>query len=63
MLKRLRRLSPKTLKAGLPTMLVAIPDGIGAAMLAGLNPKGGHYALMIGTLIPAMLAAAPVPPT
>jgi len=62
MLNRLRRLPPKTLKAGLTTKLVAIPDGIGAAILAGLCPKGGHYALMIGTLIPAMLAAASVPP-
>jgi len=66
MLNRLRRLSPTTLKAdlsaGLTTALVAIPDGIASAMLAGLNPKQGHYALMIGALIAAMQAARPVPP-
>lgn len=62
MLNRLRCLPRKTLKAGLTTTLVAIPDGIGAAILAGRDPKGGHYALMVGTLILAM-AAAPVPPT
>jgi len=62
MLSRLRRLSPKTLKAdlsaGLATALVAIPDGIAAAILAGLNPIHGLYALMIGTPIaPAPRAA------
>ncbi len=62
MLKRLRRLSPKTLKAdlsaGLTTALVAIPDGIASAILAGLNPVHGLYALMIGTPIAAMLASS-----
>ena len=33
-----------------------------SAILAGLNPKHGHYALMIGTLIAAMLTVRPVPP-
>ena len=55
MLNRLRRLSPKTLKAdlsaGLTTALVAVPDGIASAILAGLNPIHGLYALMIGTPI------------
>lgn len=62
MLDRLRRLSPKTLKAdlsaGLTTALVAIPDGIASAILAGLNPIHGLYALMIGTPIAAMLASS-----
>jgi len=62
MLSRLRRLSPKTLKAdlsaGLTTALVAIPDGIASAILAGLNPIHGLYALMIGTPIAAMLASS-----
>ena len=62
MLNRLRRLSPKTLKAdlsaGLTTALVAIPDGIASAILAGLNPIHGLYALMIGTPIAAMLASS-----
>jgi SulP family sulfate permease len=58
----LQRLSPKTLKAdlsaGLTTALVAIPDGIASAILAGLNPIHGLYALMIGTPIAAMLASS-----
>jgi SulP family sulfate permease len=62
MLDRLRRLSPKTLKAdlsaGLTTALVAIPDGIASAILAGLNPIHGLYALMIGTPIAALLASS-----
>ena len=62
MLNRLRRLSPKSLKAdlsaGLTTALVAIPDGIASAILAGLNPIHGLYALMIGTPIAAMLASS-----
>jgi SulP family sulfate permease len=62
MLNRLRRLSPTTLKAdlsaGLTTALVAIPDGIASAILAGLNPIHGLYALMIGTPIAAMLASS-----
>ena len=62
MLSRLRRLSPKTLKAdlsaGLTTALVAIPDGIASAILAGLNPIHGLYALMIGTPIAAILASS-----
>ncbi len=62
MLNLLRRLSPKTLKAdlsaGLTTALVAIPDGIASAILAGLNPIHGLYALMIGTPIAAMLASS-----
>jgi SulP family sulfate permease len=41
---------------------VAIPDGIAAAILLGLNPIHGLYALMIGTPIAAMQAARPVPP-
>lgn len=59
---RLRRLSPKTLKAdlsaGLTTALVAIPDGIASAILAGLNPIHGLYALMIGTPVAAILASS-----
>ena len=62
LLSRLRRLSPTTLKAdlsaGLTTALVAIPDGIASAILAGLNPIHGLYALMIGTPIAAMLASS-----
>ena len=62
MLNRLRRLSPTALKAdlsaGLTTALVAIPDGIASAILAGLNPIQGLYALMIGTPIAAMLASS-----
>lgn len=62
MLSRLRSPSLKTLKAdlsaGLTTALVAIPDGIASAILAGLNPIHGLYALMIGTPIAAMLASS-----
>jgi sulfate permease, SulP family len=66
MLNRLRRLSPKTLKAdlsaGRTTALVAIPEGIASAIMAGLNPIQGLYALIIGSPIAAMQAAGPVQP-
>jgi len=42
--------------------MVAFPDGIASAILAGLNPIHGLYALMIGTPIAAMHAVRPVPP-
>lgn len=62
MLSRFKRLSPGQLKAdasaGLTTALVAIPDGIASAILAGLNPVYGLYALMIGTPIAAALASS-----
>ncbi|MHB8915774.1 MAG: SulP family inorganic anion transporter, partial [Thiobacillus sp.] len=62
MLNRMRRVSPKALKAdlsaGLTTALITIPDGIASAILAGLNPIHGLYALMIGTPIAAMLASS-----
>lgn len=58
----LKRLSTQKLKAdlsaGMTTALVAIPDGIASAILAGLNPIHGLYALMIGTPIAAMLASS-----
>lgn len=58
----LKTLSPQKLKAdlsaGLTTALVAIPDGIASAILAGLNPIHGLYALMIGTPIAAALASS-----
>ena len=66
MLNLLRRLFPKTLKAdlsaGLTTALVAIPDDIASAILAGLNPMHWLSARMIGTPIAAMQAARLVPP-
>lgn len=58
----LQRFSPRKLKAdlsaGFTTALVAIPDGIASAILAGLNPIYGLYALMIGTPIAAALASS-----
>lgn len=44
----------KDLAAGATTALVAIPDGLASAVLAGLNPVHGLYALMIGTPIAAL---------
>lgn len=40
--------------AGLTTALVTIPDGLASAILAGLNPVHGLYALMVGTPIAAL---------
>jgi len=44
----------KDLAAGLTTALVTIPDGLASAVLAGLNPVHGLYALMISTPIAAL---------
>jgi len=42
------------LTAGLTTALVTIPDGLASAVLAGLNPVYGLYALMVGTPVAAL---------
>jgi sulfate permease, SulP family len=44
----------KDLTAGLTTALVTIPDGLASAVLAGLNPVHGLYALMVATPIAAL---------
>ena len=44
----------KDLAAGLTTALVTIPDGLASAVLAGLNPVHGLYALMISTPVAAL---------
>ena len=40
--------------AGTTTALVTIPDGLDSAILAGVNPVSGLYALMIGTPVAAL---------
>ncbi len=52
--KRWRR----DVSAGLTTALVTIPDGMASALLAGLNPVHGLYALMVGTPIAALFASS-----
>ncbi len=44
--------------AGVTTALVTIPDGMASAILAGVNPLNGLYALMVGTPIAALLASS-----
>ena len=44
----------KDLSAGLTTTLVTIPDALASAVLAGLNPVHGLYAVMIGTPVAAL---------
>lgn len=50
--------NPKNLSADIPagitTALVTIPDGLASAILAGVNPVHGLYALMFGTPIAAL---------
>ena len=50
--------NPKNLStdipAGITTALVTIPDGLASAILAGVNPVHGLYALMFGTPIAAL---------
>jgi SulP family sulfate permease len=53
-LTRLRR----DASAGATTALVTIPDGMASALLAGLNPVHGLYALMVGTPIAALVASS-----
>lgn len=44
--------------AGLTTSLVTIPDGMASAVLAGLNPVQGLYALMVGTPLAALTSSS-----
>jgi hypothetical protein len=44
--------------AGITTALVTIPDAMASAILAGVNPLNGLYALMVGTPIAALLASS-----
>ena len=53
-LRRLRR----DVSAGATTALVTIPDGMASALLAGLNPVHGLYALMVGTPVAAVVATS-----
>ena len=46
------------LTAGITTALVTIPDAMASAILAGVNPLNGLYALMVGTPIAALLASS-----
>lgn len=44
--------------AGVTTALVTIPDAMASAILAGVNPLNGLYALMVGTPVAALLASS-----
>ena len=46
------------LTAAVTTALVTIPDGLASAVLAGLNPVYGLYALMVGTPLAALLMSS-----
>jgi SulP family sulfate permease len=46
------------LTAGVTTAFVTIPDGLASAILAGVNPLNGLYALMVGTPVAALLASS-----
>ena len=48
------------LTAGITVALVSIPDAMATAILAGVNPLNGLYALMVGTPIAALLASCGV---
>ena len=49
-----RNTLPGDLTAGTTTALVTIPDGMASAILAGVNPVNGLYALMVGTPVAAL---------
>jgi SulP family sulfate permease len=44
--------------AGLTTALVTVPDGMASAILAGVSPIHGLYALMFGTPVAALTTSA-----
>lgn len=44
--------------AGLTSALVTIPDGMASAILAGVSPIHGLYALMVGTPVAALTTSA-----
>jgi SulP family sulfate permease len=44
--------------AGLTTGIANIPDAMASAILAGVNPVFGLYALMVGTPVGALLTSS-----
>jgi SulP family sulfate permease len=56
------KLNRKTLSsdivAGATTALVTIPDGMASAILAGVSPVQGLYALMVGTPVAALTTSS-----
>ncbi len=44
--------------AGITTVLVTVPDGMASAILAGVNPLNGLYALMVGAPVATLLAGS-----
>lgn len=57
-LATLRRTLTADLGAGLTTALVTIPDGMASAILAGVSPIHGLYALMVGTPVAALTTSS-----
>ena len=53
-IKTIRKTAIADLTAGITTALVTIPDGMASAILAGVSPISGLYALMVGTPIAAL---------
>ena len=53
-IKTIRKTAIADLTAGITTALITIPDGMASAILAGVSPISGLYALMVGTPIAAL---------
>ena len=53
-----RETLPSDLLAGLVVALTSIPDAMASAILAGLNPIQGLYAIMVGTPVGALTSGS-----
>lgn len=53
-----RKNLPSDLTAAVTTALITIPDGMASAVLAGVSPLHGLYALMVGTPLAALVASS-----
>ena len=57
---RCRRITSKDLIAGVTNAVTNIPDAMASAVLAGLNPIQGLYAIMVGTPVASLTTGSQV---
>jgi SulP family sulfate permease len=54
----MKRFSSRDFIAGITNAVTNIPDAMASAVLAGLNPIQGLYAIMIGTPVSALTTSS-----
>ena len=58
--RQVRRITSKDLIAGVTNAVTNIPDAMASAVLAGLNPIQGLYAIMVGTPVASLTTGSQV---